>query len=81
MMDAEHFDQETTAWALEARRVVLAHGVACAIQERMPLSRAMDVPAFGCGTGLVPQALGPTPLRGCACFLDSITQPYSPPMS
>ena len=59
MKDTGHFDQAAGAWDLEARRVALAQGVAGAIQERIPLSRAMDVLDFGCGTGLVTLALGP----------------------
>ena len=59
MKDTGHFDQAAGAWDLEARRVALAQGVACAIQERVPLSREMDVLDFGCGTGLVTLALGP----------------------
>lgn len=59
MTDTGHFDQAAGAWDHEARRVALAHGVATAIQARIPLSEAMDVLDFGCGTGLVTLALGP----------------------
>ena len=59
MTDTRHFDQAAGAWDLEARRVALAHGVARAIQERVPLMRAMDVLDFGCGTGLVTLELAP----------------------
>ncbi|MDR3673712.1 MAG: class I SAM-dependent methyltransferase [Holophaga sp.] len=58
-MDAGYFDQEAGAWDLKAMRVILAQGVARAIQDRVPLSKAMDVLDFGCGTGLVTLALGP----------------------
>jgi 2-polyprenyl-3-methyl-5-hydroxy-6-metoxy-1,4-benzoquinol methylase len=59
MADTGHFDREAGAWDLEARRVALALGVAGAIQERIPLTGAMDVLDFGCGTGLVTLAVAP----------------------
>jgi 2-polyprenyl-3-methyl-5-hydroxy-6-metoxy-1,4-benzoquinol methylase len=59
MTDTGHFDREAGAWDLEARRVALARGVVGAIQERVPLTGAMDVLDFGCGTGLVTLAVAP----------------------
>lgn len=53
MAHAQRFDLEAATWDDNPRRVRLAKAVADAIIRRLPLTRAMDVLDFGCGTGLL----------------------------
>jgi len=59
MSGTEHFDQAAATWDLADRRVILAHAVAEAISARVPLTKALNVLDFGCGTGLVTLRLAP----------------------
>jgi tRNA (cmo5U34)-methyltransferase len=57
--DTNRFDQASTTWDQEARRVELARAVTDEIARRIRLSHAMDVLDFGCGTGLLTLSLQP----------------------
>jgi tRNA (cmo5U34)-methyltransferase len=56
----QRFDQEAATWDENPRRVRLAKAVAQTIAQRVPLSGAMDVLDFGCGTGLLTLKLQPS---------------------
>ncbi|MGC8735577.1 MAG: class I SAM-dependent methyltransferase [Dissulfurimicrobium sp.] len=47
------FDKIASNWDEEPARVALAHGVASAIAENVPLNNSMKALEYGCGTGLV----------------------------
>ncbi len=57
--DGMNFDQAAASWDQEPRRVRLAQEVDQAIAQAVPLSPAMDVLDFGCGTGLLSLNLQP----------------------
>lgn len=57
MSATEHFDQAAAHWDEAPRRLDLARAVAETIARRIPLSRALDVLDYGCGTGLLGLAL------------------------
>ena len=59
MTQTQRFDQEAATWDENPRRVRLAKAVAQTIAQRVPLSGAMDVLDFGCGTGLLTLKLQP----------------------
>lgn len=59
MTQTQRFDQEATTWDENPRRVRLAKAVAETIARKVPLSGAMDVLDFGCGTGLLTLKLQP----------------------
>lgn len=59
MTETGRFDQEAATWDDNPRRVRLAKAVAQTIAQRIPLSGAMDVLDFGCGTGLLTLKLQP----------------------
>lgn len=60
MVQTQRFDQEAATWDENPRRVRLAKAVAQTIAGRVPLSGAMDVLDFGCGTGLLTLKLQPS---------------------
>jgi 2-polyprenyl-3-methyl-5-hydroxy-6-metoxy-1,4-benzoquinol methylase len=53
------FDRAAGQWDQKPERVKLAGDVAAAIMQKVPLSTAMDVLDFGCGTGLLTMWLQP----------------------
>jgi cyclopropane fatty-acyl-phospholipid synthase-like methyltransferase len=53
------FDTAAPTWDENPARVKLAHDVARAIRDTLPLTPAMDVLDFGCGTGLLTLQLQP----------------------
>lgn len=57
--DTNRFDQIAATWDEAPTRVAMARAVASAIRERIPLTTAMDVLDYGCGTGLLTLALQP----------------------
>jgi tRNA (cmo5U34)-methyltransferase len=59
MTQTQRFDQEAATWDENPRRVRLAKAVAQTIAQQIPLSGAMDVLDFGCGTGLLTLKLQP----------------------
>jgi len=59
MTQTQRFDQEAATWDDNPRRVRLAKAVAQTIAQRVPLSGAMTVLDFGCGTGLLTLRLQP----------------------
>jgi len=59
MTQTQRFDQEAATWDDNPRRVRLAKAVAQAIAQHVPLSGAMTVLDFGCGTGLLTLRLQP----------------------
>ena len=59
MTEPRTFDQKAATWDDEPRRVALAGAVAEGIRNCTPLSGAMDLLDFGCGTGLLTLNLQP----------------------
>jgi tRNA (cmo5U34)-methyltransferase len=59
MTDTQRFDQIAGTWDEDPARVRLARAVADAIAQQVPLTPAMDVLDFGCGTGLLTLAVQP----------------------
>ena len=57
--EKDRFDEIAGTWDEEPRRLALASSVAEAIGTAVPLSPALEVLDFGCGTGLVTLALRP----------------------
>ncbi len=51
--EKRNFDAESADWDKEPRRIQLANDLFRAIEEDVPLTTAMDVLDFGCGTGLL----------------------------
>lgn len=59
MTNLKNFDAVALQWDEEPRRVKLAHDIAAAMLERIPVSGEWDALDFGCGTGLVTLQLAP----------------------
>ncbi|HIJ89965.1 MAG: class I SAM-dependent methyltransferase [Desulfobulbaceae bacterium] len=55
--NVKRFDEAATDWEEKPQRVALARKVAEAIRQAIPLSGAMQVLEYGCGTGMVSRAL------------------------
>ena len=55
----DRFDDVAATWDDKPRRIELAHAVAAAIKNHIPLSRDMEALELGCGTGLVTLELAP----------------------
>jgi ubiquinone/menaquinone biosynthesis C-methylase UbiE len=47
------FDQKAAQWDEDPNRVKLAHGIANAINQALPLNKTVTAMELGCGTGLV----------------------------
>ncbi len=60
MTQTQRFDQEAATWDENPRRVRLAKAVAETIAKQVPLSGALEVLDFGCGTGLLTLKLQPS---------------------
>ena len=60
MPQTQRFDQEAATWDENPRRVRLAKAVAETIAQKVPLSGALEVLDFGCGTGLLTLKLLPS---------------------
>lgn len=59
MAEKRDFDSAAATWDENPARVKLAHDVARAIRDTIPLTPEMDVLDFGCGTGLLTLRLQP----------------------
>jgi ubiquinone/menaquinone biosynthesis C-methylase UbiE len=59
MAGERNFDKEAALWDNDPARVKIAHDIARAIKETVPLRPDMDVLDFGCGTGLLTLQLQP----------------------
>ncbi len=57
--EPNRFDEIASTWDEEPRRLEMATSIAGAIRRAVPLSPALAVLDFGCGTGLVTLALQP----------------------
>ncbi|MFN8095274.1 MAG: class I SAM-dependent methyltransferase [Vicinamibacteria bacterium] len=57
--ETNRFDEIASTWDEEPRRLEMATSIAAAIRRAVPLSPALAVLDFGCGTGLVTLALQP----------------------
>lgn len=59
MQERRNFDDAAALWDEEPRRLELAHNIAAAIRNHVPLSAQWEAMDFGCGTGLVTLQLAP----------------------
>lgn len=57
--NVKRFDDAAAEWEEKPQRVALAHKVAEAIKQAIPLVRTMQVLEYGCGTGMVARGLSP----------------------
>lgn len=57
--NVKRFDDAAAEWEEKPQRVALAHKVAEAIKQAIPLARTMQVLEYGCGTGMVSRGLSP----------------------
>ena len=60
MPQTQRFDQEAATWDENPRRVRMTKAIAETIAQNVPLSGALEVLDFGCGTGLLTLKLRPS---------------------